>query len=100
MIRIIVALGISAAATAVLLTVARTADGACLCTTPMYALFPYGTYVMMRSSSDIFGMSLALIQFPIYVVVPTLIKETSLRLFVLVGFVVLHIAFAAIALNT
>lgn len=33
--------------------------------TPMFTLFPYGSFVMMHFSSDSFGLPLALLQFPV-----------------------------------
>lgn len=99
MARIIVALILSAVATAVLFVGAGMAGGACHCMTPMYTLFPYGSFVMMHFSSDTFGLPLALLQFPVYVLVLILLKGMRWKLSVLLFMVMLHISFASFALR-
>lgn len=66
---------------------------------PMFALFPYGSFVMMRFSSDTFGLSLALAQFPVYVLAVVLVKGTRWNLGVLLLIAILHVAAASLALT-
>ena len=67
--------------------------------TPMYTLFPYGSFVMMHFSLDTFGLPLALLQFPVYVVILTLVNGTRWKLGVLLLFIVMHVSFATFALR-
>ena len=97
--RIIIVLILSAAATAVLFVGAGMAGGACHCMTPMYTLFPYGSFVMMHFSSDGLGLPLALLQFPAYVVVLSLVRGTRRKLGVLLLLIVPHVSFASFALR-
>jgi len=69
--RIVIALILSAIATVTLFILAAMFDGMCHCMTAMYTVFPYGSFVMMHFSSDTWGMTLTLIQFPVYVLVVT-----------------------------
>ena len=97
--RIIVPLLISAVASVALLVGAGMAGGACHCMTPMFTLFPYGSSLMMHFSSDAFGLPLALLQFPFYVVVLLLVKGVRWKIGVLLLLVALHIAAASLGLR-
>ena len=97
--RILIALVVSAVATAISFVGAAMADGMCHCMTSMYRMFPYGTFVMMHFSSDTFGLPLALIQFPVYAVVLTLTKGWRWRLCVLLLLIGLHVVAASLALR-
>jgi|SRR6266404_5714248 len=99
MTRILVVLILSAAATAVLFVGAAMADGMCHCSTSMFTLFPYGSFVMMHFSSDTFGLPLALLQFPVYGLVLTLVKGMRWKLGALLLLIALHVAAASFALR-
>jgi hypothetical protein len=99
MTRIFVALIVSAAATAVLFIGAAMADGMCHCMRSMFTLFPYGSFVMMHFSSDTFGLPLALVQFPIYVLVVMLVKGMRWKLGVILLLTALHIGAASFAFS-
>lgn len=99
MTRIIVALILSVAASAVLLVGAGMAGGACHCMTPMLTLFPYGSFVIRHFSSESFGLPLALLQFPLYTVVLTLVKGTRWKVGVLLLLIALHVAAASFSLR-
>jgi hypothetical protein len=99
MTRIFVALILSAAATVVLFVGAAMAGGACHCMTPMFTLFPYGSFIMMHFSSDTFGLPLALLQFPLYVLVVVLVRGMRWKVGVLLLIAALHVAAATLALS-
>ena len=92
-----IAVAISAVVSVVLLVGAGLAGGACHCMTPMFSLFPYGSFVMEHFDSVTLGLPLALLQFPIYVVVLTLVKETHWKLIVLGFLIALHVLAATFA---
>jgi hypothetical protein len=95
----VVSLIVSAAATAVLFVGAAMADGACHCMTSMFTLFPYGSFVMMHFSSDSFGLPLALLQFPVYAVVLTLVKGMRWKVGILLLLIALHVVAASFSLR-
>jgi hypothetical protein len=99
MARIVVSLIVSAAATAVLFVGAAMVDGACHCMTSMFTLFPYGSFVMMHFSSDSLGLPLALLQFPVYAVVLTLVKGMRWKVGVLLLLIALHVVAASFSLR-
>ena len=98
-IKIIVALGLSIVGSVVLFIGAGMAGGACHCMKPMFTLFPYGSFVMMHFSSDTFGLPVALLQFPVYVLVVLLVKGARWKLCVLLLVVILHVAAVSFALT-
>ena len=51
--------------TAILLVGAGMAGGACHCMSPMFTLFPYGSFISQRTSWESFGFLLLLLQFPL-----------------------------------
>jgi hypothetical protein len=63
--------------------------------TPMFTLFPYGSFVMMHFSSDSFGFPLALLQFPVYTVVLIVAKGARWRVGILLLVIALHVAAAS-----
>ena len=96
---IIIAFAISAVVSVVLLVGAGMAGGACHCMTPMFSLFPYGSFVMEHFDSGTLGLPLALLQFPIYIVILILVKETHWKLIVLGLLIALHVLAATFALR-
>ena len=75
--------------------------GMCHCMTAMFTLFPYGSYVMMRMSLswDSVGLLLALLQFPVYAVIITVVNGVRWKIIVLLLIVVLHFVAASFALR-
>ena len=98
-VKIVVALVLSIVGSVVLFIGAGMAGGACHCMKPMFTLFPYGSFVMMHFSSDTFGFPLALLQFPVYVLVVLLVKGARWKLCVLLLVVILHVAAVTFALT-
>jgi len=90
---------LSCAGAIILFIGAGMAGGACHCMTPMFTLFPYGSFVMMRWESDSIGLSLALLQFPFYAMIITLAKGARWKTIVVLLFVVLHGVAASLALR-
>jgi hypothetical protein len=75
--------------------------GMCHCMTAMFTLFPYGSYVMMRMSLswDSVGLLLALLQFPVYAVIITVVNGVRWKIIVLLLIIVLHLVAASFALR-
>jgi hypothetical protein len=86
---------LSVAGTVVLLVGAGMAGGACHCMTPMFTLFPYGSFVMTRLSWDSLGLLLAVLQFPFYTLIMTVVNGERWKVIVLMLIITLHV-FAAI----
>ena len=82
---------LSAVGTVILLVGAGMAGGACHCMTPMFTLFPYGSFISERTSWESFGFLLLLLQFPLYVMIVTLIKGIRWKVACLVLIIALHI---------
>jgi hypothetical protein len=97
--RIFIALILSAIVTVALLFGAGMFDGMCHCMTAMFTVFPYGNFVLEHFSSETWGMLLILIQFPVYVLIVTLVKGVRWRLGVVLLLIVLHVAAASFALH-
>jgi hypothetical protein len=97
--KILVALILSCIGSFVLFIGAGMAGGACHCMKPMFTLFPYGSFAMMHFSSDTFGLPLALLQFPVYVLAVTLVKGARWKLGVVLLVVLLHVAAVSFALT-
>jgi hypothetical protein len=72
---LLIAITISIVVTVVLFFVAGFMGGACHCMTPVSVLFPYGTFVTMRTSYEATGFYLGLGQFPLYAIVITLARR-------------------------
>ena len=97
--RLIISLVVSVVASVILLVGAAMADGACHCMTSMYSLFPYGTYVSMHFSVDSLGLPLILLQFPLYVLVVTLVKGMRWKIGVLLFLIAMHVLAASFSLH-
>jgi hypothetical protein len=80
--------------TVILLVGAGMAGGACHCMSPMFTLFPYGSFITERTSWENFGFFLLLAQFPLYVMIVTLIKGIRWKAVSLVLIIALHISAA------
>ena len=97
--RILIALVVSAVATAIFFVGAAMADGMCHCSRSMYTMFPYGTFVIMHFSSDTLGLPLLLLQFPVYAVSLAVTKGWRWRLCVIILLIGLHVVAASLALH-
>ena len=73
--------------------------GMCHCMTAMFALFPYTSFVMMRMSWDSLGLLFALLQFPLYAVIITVVNGARWKVIVLLLILTLHILAASFALR-
>ena len=82
---------LSVVGTIVLLVGAGMAGGACHCMTPMFTLFPYGSFITERTSWENFGFFLLLAQFPLYVTIVTIIKGIRWKVASLLLIAVLHV---------
>jgi len=89
--RLLLLLLLSVFGTVILLVGAGMAGGACHCMTPMFTLFPYGIFIAERTSWESFGYLLLLLQFPLYVMIVTLIKGIHWKVASLVLIIALHI---------
>src|SRR6266850_4171203 len=82
---------LSIVGTIILLVGAGMAGGACHCMTPMFTLFPYGSFISERTSWENLGSLLLLLQFPLYVTTVTTIKRTRGKVASLVLIAALHV---------
>ena len=73
--------------------------GMCHCGTAMFALFPFGSFVKLKTSWESVGLLLVLVQFPIYAVIVTLVNGTQRRVIVLLLVIVFHVFAAALAVS-
>jgi hypothetical protein len=85
--------------TVILLVGAGMAGGACHCMTPMFTLFPYGSFITERTSWENFGFLLLLLQFPLYVTIVTVIKGIRWKIASLVLIIALHVLAAFFGLR-
>jgi len=100
MVRFFVGLIASFIAGAVLFVLAAMADGMSHSMNAMFTLFPYGTFVSMRTSWDITGLVLTFIQFPVYVMVVMILKGKQARIAAVLVIVALHIISARVELRS
>jgi hypothetical protein len=75
------------------------AGGACHCMTPMFTLFPYGSFIAERTSWENFGFVLLLAQFPLYVTIVTIIRGVRWKIPSLILIAALHITAAYFGLR-
>jgi hypothetical protein len=97
--RLLIALTLSVVVTIVLVIGAAMYGGMCHCSTAMFTLFPFGAFVMMKTSWESSGLLLALVQFPLYALIVTVVNGTRMRVIVLLLIVALHILGASFALH-
>jgi hypothetical protein len=90
---------LSVVGTIVLLIGAGMAGGACHCMTPMFTLFPYGSFITERTSWENFGFVLLLAQFPLYVTIATIIRGVRWKIASLVLIAALHVMAAYFGLR-
>ena len=80
---------LSVVVTIILLIGAGMAGGACHCMTPMFTLFPFGSFIWDRW--DNFGFLLVLLQFPVYVAIVTMVKGPRWKIASVLLIVALHV---------
>jgi hypothetical protein len=98
-IRIVIALLLSIVVTIILFVLAAMSDGMCHCMKSMFTLFPYGTWVTMRTNAENFGLVLVFIQFPLYATVLTIVRTIRWKALALVVIVAIHAEAATLALR-
>jgi hypothetical protein len=77
---LLIALPSSAVVTVLLLFASGFAGGFCHCMTPVSVLFPYGTFITMRTSWEATGFYADLLQFPLYAIVVAIANGWRKRL--------------------
>ena len=96
---LLIAIPISVVVTVVLSLASGFAGGACHCMTPISVLFPYGTFITMRTSWETLGSYMHFLQFTFYAIVIALLDGPRKRL--LASFVILVVhAIAALGALT
>ena len=93
---LLIAIPISIVVTVVLFFVAGFLGGACHCMTPVSVLFPYGTFITMRTSYPALGFYLDLCQFPLYAIAIAIARSRRLAFIIVL---VVHTIAAAGALT-
>ena len=96
---LLIALPISALVTVVLFFAAGFLGGACHCMTPVSILFPYGTFITMRTRFENAGFLLDLMQFPVYASVVAILNGWRQRIIGSVVLLTLHVIAAIGALT-
>src|SRR5205085_6778262 len=91
---------LSVLGTIVLLVGAGMAGGACHCMTPMFTLFPYGTFITERTSWENFAFVLLLAQFPLYVTIVAVIRGVRWKIASLILIAALHVTVAYFGLRS
>ena len=97
--RLLLPLLLSTLGTIILFVGAAMHGGMCHCMTAKIALFPYGRFVIMMIGWDSFGLLLALLQFPVYAVIITVVNGVRWKMIVLLFIVILHVGAASFALR-
>ncbi len=77
---LLIVLPSSAAVTVFLLFASGFAGEACHCLTPMSVVFPYGTFITMRTSWGATGLYADILQFPLYAIVAAIANVWRKRL--------------------
>jgi hypothetical protein len=84
------ALPISVAVTILLFFASAFYGGVCHCETLISILFPYGTFISMRTSWDSIGLAAILLQFPFYAIVIAIVNGRRSRLLVSLLILIVH----------
>lgn len=96
---LLIALPISIVVTVVLFFAAGFAGGACHCMTPVSVLFPYGTFIGIRTSWERTGLCATILQFPLYATVIAIAGSWRRRLLASGVILVVHSIAAVSAVN-
>ncbi len=86
---LLLSLVLSVVGTIILLIGSGMAGGACHCMTPMFTLFPFGSFILDRW--DNFGFLLVLLQFPLYVAIVTMVKGPRWKIASVLLIIALHV---------
>jgi hypothetical protein len=76
--------------TVILIVGAGIAGSVCHCMTPMFTLFPYGSFISQRTSWEYVGFFLMLFQFPLYVTIVAGITDKRWKTATLMLIIALH----------
>ena len=87
---LLIAVPISIVITILFLFAAGFAGGACHCMTPVSVLFPYGTFITMRTRFETAGFYSDVFQFPVYATIIALVHGWRKRLVVSFVLLVIH----------
>lgn len=96
---LLIALSISVVMTVVLFFTAGFAGGACHCMTPVSVLFPFGTFIGMRTSWENTGLVATIFQFPLYAIIVAIVSGWRWKLLALALILVVHSVAAIGAVN-
>jgi len=95
----LIAFAVSAVVTVVLSIIGGFLGGACHCMTPMSVLFPYGTFITMRTSWEEAGFYAHIFQYSLYAVLIALAQGWRNRLIVTCVVLIVHALAAVFAVN-
>ena len=95
---ILIALPLSVLGTIVLFVGAAMYGGMCHCETAMFALFPFGSFLTMRTSGESVGLLVTLVQFPLYALIVTLVNGARRRVIVLLLVIAFHVLAGSLTL--
>lgn len=93
---LLIAWSISGVVTVALSFVAGFLGGACHCMTPVSILFPFGTFISMRTSWETAGYLAHMFQFPLYAAIIALVPQ---RLLTAGAILIVHVIAAVAAVN-
>jgi hypothetical protein len=96
---LLIALLVSVMITVVLFFAAGFAGGACHCMTPVSVLFPYGTFIGMRTSWENTGLLATVLQFPLYAITIGIVAGRRWKLLASLLILVVHSVAAIGAVN-
>lgn len=96
---LLIALPTSVLVTVILFFAAAFAGGACHCMTPASVLFPYATFVVMRTSWETTGLVATIFQFPLYATIVAISGTSRRRLLASAVILVVHTIAAVGAVN-
>ena len=100
MARFFVGLILSVVATVILMFFAGMAGGICHCMTTMFALFPYGSIVTMRTSWESAGLILTFFQFPLYTLIVQILRSSQPRALAILVILAVHTLAAMLGLRS
>src|SRR6266705_1505437 len=87
---LLIALPISAVITVVLFLASAFAGGVCHCETLISILFPYGTFITMRTSWEATGLYATILQFPFYAIIIAVVNGWRRRLLASAVILIVH----------
>ena len=87
---LLVAIPLSGIVTVILFFAAGFAGGACHCMTPVSILFPYGTFITMRTRFETLGFYSDILQFTIYAILIAVANGWRRRLIASIVVLIVH----------